>query len=262
MSNSQDKAITKLFEDVQESREGATTDAVSNYRELYVGEGKKYANEEEAFKGLHHAQEYIKRLEEEQRGLRSELDTRLSVEQFVDKLAAQTRNDVTSNSTVQGSNESNQDMSGKGVSITEIETLINKKLTEIQTKQIQEHNVNFVASELKKAWGNSYGSKLKAKAAELEMSEYKIIELASSNPKALLKLVTAGEQKHGEDLRNVLAPTTSVNSSAQNSNSNGIKGKKYYDKVRKEDPRRYWSPSFQKEVHEAAQKLGDAFYSN
>lgn len=48
---------------------------VNNFRELYVGDDKKYKTDEDAYKGLHHANEHIKRLEAEQQELRQQLAT-------------------------------------------------------------------------------------------------------------------------------------------------------------------------------------------
>lgn len=46
---------------------------VSDYKNLYVGEGKKYATEAEALKGLHHANEHISKLEQENADIRNKL---------------------------------------------------------------------------------------------------------------------------------------------------------------------------------------------
>jgi len=213
---------------------------------------EKYKDTEGISKAFTHAQAHINKLEREREAQRKDMETRLNLEELVSKLASRTND--TSNSEKQMQNERQEDDSAdKSFKQEDIAALIEQTIERKQTELSKQANIRTVSEELRKAWGPDYVSKLKEKAKELELSESFIDDAASKSPKAVLSLLLSGEkgqqQQQKEDSM-FSPPRSSVNTSSLSSKTSSNALKEHYSKMRKEDPKKYWSPKVQNEMYE------------
>lgn len=197
-----------------------------------------------------HADKHIANIEQETQGLRKELDTRLSLEQFMDEIksAKVTSNPPENNP---GQNEPNQ-----ALSKDEIARLMREVINQDRSQAQKDYNKTQVADGLRKAWGNSFQSRLQEKATELGLSKETVNSLAEASPQAFLKLVDATAPVRDTTItsppRNQVNRTTDIKS--------GVRNKAYYDELRKKmSTGEYWSAKVQKQYHEDVFALGDDF---
>ena len=88
--------------------------------------------------------------------------------------------------------------------------------------------------------------------------------MAMTSPKSLLALVGGPVKK--EQTTNTQAdsslfvPPTGNRSSGQGGGNSMERNKAYYDKLKKDDPKGYWSVSTQAQMHKDAIRLGASFF--
>ncbi len=223
----------------------------SNPLELLVGEGKKFKTPEDLAKGKLESDRFIEQLKREQAELRQELNTRLSLEEFLDQQKALSNTQVPEVPT-----QTTRTENVESLTKAEISAIVRDALTYEKTTASQAENMNYVRSELINSWGPDYTKKLAAQAADLGVDKEFLNNLAATKPKAFLKLVQA-QAPQAVDTTSVTPPRSSVR---VNTNTSGMKNETYYAKLRKSDPKTYFSPAVQAERHQMAQRLGTAFF--
>lgn len=241
-----------LFGDDKTPVTPSTQDNVEpeNYLETYVGEGKKYANVDEALKALHHAQQHIPRVEAEAQGMRDELKSRLALEDLVNKLqSSQEKSAGDSNSEVippQSEIPNQEADEPKGLSREQLAELVQQTLAQEQQKSVFDTNVDKVASELEQKWGPGYRSLMTEKAKELGMSAEDLLDLAGKSPKAFFN--TVGVSSAPAQNSNDHAPPRNSQGTPNPLTGNTGKDQKYYSNLRRENPNLYWSKEIQNEI--------------
>jgi len=269
-----DKNNNDLFENnepgkvVQKVIDDETTDFVKQL----VGEGMKFRDVNQLAKGKIESDSHIKNLEAELANIRKDLNTRLTLEEFMEKLDEKQSYSEAPSKSLDTREISERDRTevGKQISKEEIASLIKQELSTEKQKANYESNIDYVKSELIRTWGNDYKSKLVDKAKELELGQEFLSSLAATNPKAFLKLVAVTDQlgiNLREDPNIHLPPVSSYNpptatDGTVNISPGGKSWKGYYEKMRKENPREYWTTRVQRELHESAKKHGEAFYKS
>lgn len=239
------------------SADQTTNEADKNYLEELVGEGKKFRDPQALAKGKLMADQHISNLEKEMQELRQELSTRLTLEEFYEKMSS-TQNpssDGRSNQELQNLDENTT--SQIPLSKEDVMRLVDNVYEQKQSKQKATSNVEYVRSELGKHWGSSFSSKLSDRVRELGMTEQQAAFLAEQAPKALVELALKDTQAAVNS-----SSFSPPHSTQGTSGTDALSGKRYsdYQKVKKENPNLYWSQRFQTDMHNQAFKLGEAFY--
>lgn len=230
----------------------------ASYLERLVGDDKKFKTPEDLARGKLEADRHIAKLEEEMEGLRGDLNSRLNMQTFLDRLekSGYTPEDT---QTPPESDSQDRDMSNTGLSMQDVEKLVSQKLEETTAEVQRRSNLEKSVEGLQAAFGPRYGDKVKAVTQEMGLGEKFMEDLAATNPQAFLKFVGANEATRPTDPSITGVPRTSFNSAATPSTS-GEKTQSYYSKMRAEDPGRYWRKETQAEMHRQSMKLGEAFF--
>jgi hypothetical protein len=220
--------------------------------EALVGEGKKFKDIQSLAKGKLDSDKHIHNLESELAGLREELEQRISLEQFLDRLeqTPEPKKDEPTKTPQEGQSVTQED-------ITKTVKQILSTEKDVSTRQ---SNVDFVKQQLEKAWGKDYQAKLKEISDEAGGQGF-LESVAETNPKAFLKLVGVGTQVQNQQVNtdDVTPPRSQVSSFIpSNSNKQNYAS---FEKMRKEDPKRYWSAANQLQMHKIAEDMGDSFFS-
>lgn len=251
--------MTNLFE-APKTPSAAPTDPTKSYYDELVGEGKKFRDNEALARAKAESDAFIERLKNEAEGLRQELNTRLTMEQLMDKIAAK----PTETPPSQSPNQMTPTPEVKSTSPDDIEKIIEDRLSKAEKTRVQNANLTLVRETLEQNWGQDYVQRLKEKASELGVGEEFLQGLAKDQPKAFLKLVEADTQaKPAVQPNNTLFVPPSSQSVPRQTNGfspSGQRTKAYYDQIKAKNPSEYWSPSVQNQMHNDALKLGEAFF--
>lgn len=219
------------------------------YAEL-VGEGKKFKDEKALAKGKAKSDEHIALLERELAEKDAELAKRLTFEDLLTKIKEPPSTPV---QPAMGERNSEVDESA-------IDEIISRKLTAYEKQSKAQKNVEEVVKTLKDTWGNSFPQRLKEKAAELEVSESFLQQVAETNPKAFIKLVAPERAPVSSGLT---PPRSSVQLSSGDSPGPDYKPYSYFKQMLlSKDPAeraRYKSAEVLREMHRLTDKYGADF---
>ncbi len=231
-------------------------DQSKDYLAELVGEDKKFKSPQDLAKGKAEADVFIEQLKGELAGLRQELNTRLKLEEVVDRISSSSK----SPSSEHEPEAHEQDVSKSAITPEAVQEIVAKTLTDAQKSTQRANNTRFVEQKLQEAFGPTFRRTIKEQAQKLGIGEEFASNLAAEQPNAFLKLFDVRPQTEVSSTSQG-APRSEVNSEAFSSRGNaGVRRKSFFDDLRKKDPGRYWSVAVQNELHREAHKQGEAFF--
>lgn len=245
-----------IFEDPTEVKPVHTIDPNKDYVTELVGEGKKYADVSLLAKSRLEADNHIARIEAENKGIRAELEKRLTMEELLTKINSQTK------APVDGEGNTSTNVEGKpetaataGVTPEELAKLVDARIAAKVNESVAQTNLTFAKTKLKESFGDDYTKVLDEKVKELGVSREYLNRLAQEQPNVLLKLVDAKPQAAPS---NTGSPSRSIDASKMSmgsqTNNDGFRGQKFYTDLLKKDPAAFWSSRTQLEMHNMAMK--------
>jgi hypothetical protein len=215
-----------------------------------VGDGKKYKDVNALAKKAIHADNHIRTIEEENAKLRQELQTRLSVEEFYDRVKSRTPSPSNPEPQQQDEPERTE------FSIEQIDSLVGKRLQEHLTAEQQKSNLAAVQAEVERRLGPNYRKLMRDRAREVGEVEENLVNLAMNKPKLFLELMVPNTtQTHIPGL-----PRTQVDSGKRGAPHGVVRDSNYYANLRKSDPKRYESREVQIQMHNDALALREKFF--
>jgi hypothetical protein len=231
-------------------------DPNKDYYSEFVGDDKKYKDNQAVGRALAEKDAFIERLKAETSGLRTELQTRLKLEEVVDRISSSK-----SPSSEQTQNAPEPDNS-KPADITpdKVKELVAQTINETSLATQKKRNVAFVESKLQEAFGPTYNRTIKDQAQKMGVGEEFLKSLAADQPQAFLKLFdVVPRQETNSTAAN--APRSEINTEGLGPRHNdGVKRKSFYENLRRKDPKTYWSVAVQSEEHKEALKQGASFF--
>lgn len=242
-----------LFSETSEEQE-VQVDPEKNYLEELVGEDRKFKTPEDLARSKHEADLFIEQLKRETREMREELQKRLSLEEFADQFSRKTQQNQNADSSSNESETREDQITQEQRTPQDIEAFLEQKLTEREKSQKAQSNLNSVFEEMEKRYGSAANKAINERAKELGVNVQFLKGIAESSPKAFLDLFPQRQQS--DDFS---PPPSAVNRPA--SSGNGAKKFKDYEKMRKENPREYYTPRVQMEIFEQAKRQGESFYN-
>lgn len=239
------------------SQHSLAPDPNVNYLNELVGEGKKFKSSEDLAKGKYEADQYVKTLErqlDEMRvdysKLRDDYNSRAKLEELIDQIESRQQQQQLPSNPPPAVVPQQPSIDPK-----QIESLVSSKIMEHESSKAQQQNFNFVRSKLEERFGRNYQETLKQQVNELGLTEDFVNDLAKKHPQVLLKTLgldqPAKQQNFQAPPRNERSdhfqPTTQKRTWS------------YYQQLKKADPKIYYDPKTQVQMHKDAIALGDAF---
>ena len=228
-----------------------TDETPDSYFDQLVGEGKKFSNQEELARGKAESDRYIQELKDKL----AELETDKKVEERVAELL--NRQNSNPDPTPNGEEAHQPAKPSEKVDLTEEV----RKILHAESKQARvANNVNEVADKLISVYGDEEKANqiVKQKAKELNVSVEYLQDVAAQSPQAFYTLIRLDDQPahsarptHGD-----------VNPAALKNNPANAKPNTYrfFEQMRKENPKLWSSREIQLQIHKAALANPDAFF--
>jgi hypothetical protein len=249
--------MTDIF-NAATTAETTTADQVTQTNDSFVtqlvGEGKKFKDVESLAKGKLEADRHIGEITKTLDELRAELAKQDYAKTLLEQMskgsdagAEQPTPNLTSPSNTENTTQSASD----------IESLVERVITEKEKNRTLNQNLGVVSEEMEKKFGDKAGQVLKTRSQELGMSLDRLKEIAAESPTAFFQLIGVSAQKPSM----AAAPQSSVRSEGFNPNS-ADRDFDYYQKLRKENRSLYYSPKVQNMLIQDRQRLGDRFYKS
>ena len=222
----------------------------NNPLETLVGEGKKFKTVDDLAYGKLESDRFIAKLLKEQEEMRSELKERLTMEEAIRKMSEQNR-PREEEPRVQSREDESED---RRVSLTDVEKLVQTKISEDRELSKLNANLASVKDELIRAYGPNYADKVRTKLRILGVGDDWGNNLAATQPRAFLNLVVDNQTRGSDD---VSPPVSGLRTAPPRS---GARNYGDYQKLRKENPGDYFSTKVQMQMHKDATEQGDDFY--
>lgn len=241
-----DDIFTEINSDV-------TIDQNADYLAELVGEGKKFKTPHELAKGKAEADRYIELLKQQNAQLQQEVNTRTSLDSF--------------KTILEGSRQPAEPVNPAPVTPddalrldeTRLEQLVQNLLAKQEAQRAQESNSQKVSRVLEENFGQSAQQVINQKAKDLGMSLEALKSLSTQAPNAFFALVGAQEGNQRPVLGGAV-PRSSV--SMGDPTAHAARGKSYYDKMKRENPKQYNDQRTTVQMMNDMQQLGrDKFNS-
>lgn len=217
-----------------------------------VGEGKKFKTPDDLAKAKAESDRFIEQLKREAEEARTELRSRLSLEELSEQLLSRTveRNQATTPEEVNRKQEENP-------APIDLDKRLEEFFEQKTAKQRRDENIQKTREALKERFGGDYNATLRQIAEELSVSDKFLADAAATSPKAFLQLV---DSVRAPDNNRPLTPPQGTVDTSKQFNQQLNKNNAYYQKLRKEDPKTYFSKKVQTEIHNEAMRQGAKFY--
>jgi len=226
----------------------ATNDQVSETVSLLVGEGRKYKTIEDLAKAYVNADGFIEQLKNENQELRSKTVEAKTIDEVLERLQASQNNAAAPTSVAQGSTTN-------GLSAEDVAKIVQQTVTGLETTKVKQGNIQKADAKMKEVFGDKAAEVYQsvAKTPELHQAYMKLAEV---DPEQFVALFAQKSGQASTSQGSQVDSGSSVNSAISYSSNNNIREntpgtKEYFSKVRREDPKRYFSQSFQLELNKA-----------
>lgn len=244
--------------------------ADKNYVDDLVGEGKKFQDTNALAKGKLESDLFIDKLQQETAELRDELSKRLSAEEVARQLADKLNSDnpqkndttITQSNTITEERVNQSNSGQENLTVEQVDKLLEDKLANVQQKQSRESNLQTSRQKLTELYGPNYVTVLKKATDTLEVGEEFMIDLSETRPTAFIQLVTSvvpaeTNQNFASEIRNQSHEVGNMGHTVPNT---GSRTYKVYEKLRKEDPDKYFTPEVQQKMFSDIKELGEEVF--
>ncbi len=217
-----------------------------------VGEGKKYKTMEDLARSRLEADSFIEKLKNENAALREAISTETDPAEML-RLLEQRRLNAKKGSENAVNSQSNQ---SPVAPLSEERVL--ELLSERDRKLQQEKNRQLFDSTLANTFGSKTAEVVTKRLSDLGMDKQTFDNLALSNPQAALRVLGLKDNVGSGSLE----PSVTTEAYLSEKLNGEVRNFAYFQKLRREMKEAYYSPEMQRQVWEARQKLGDAFWKS
>lgn len=158
-----------------------------------VGENGKYKTQDEALKALVHAQDHIKKLEEDNGTLRTTVETTKTVEEILRGM--QQKQETPSNETPEETPSDSQDSDTNIITDDNLRNLIRQHFEEQKNEEKTTQNYQSAINKAAEIWGDKLPEVVQKRATELGVSAEFLQSMAKQSPKAFLDLLGSTDGK-------------------------------------------------------------------
>lgn len=235
----------------------STTTTQAEEISLLVGEGRKYKTVDELAKAYLNADSFIEQLKAENQELRSKTVEAKTIDEVLERLTANQSNAATATAGEPAS-------STNGLSAEDVAKIVQQTVTGLETAKIKEGNIKKADAEMRKIFGDKAGEVYKSVAKTPELHNA-YMKLAEADPSQFVALFTKeqGSTSQGSQVDSGSSVnTTTTYTSGNNVRENTQGTKEYYSKIRREDPKRYYSQQVQLEMNRSATSDPKKYFGN
>ena len=215
-------------------------DPNKDYFSEYVGEGKKFADQQALARAKAESDLMIKRVLDEKRQLEEDLRARVSMQDFLDQMKNQRP------ITPQPDPVTNQvNAPASELTPEAIEALIQKQITNREADNARSRNLMTVQDKLQTVLGSNYTEQVKQRAIALGLDIQYFNDTAARSPQAFFELMGLNKTRPND-------PALPRNTSNPPVTADRNRNFAFFNQMRKTDPVQYHSAAVSKEMFERA----------
>ena len=223
--------------------------------EALVGDGKQYRTEEDLAYAHRKANEFIKQLQDEGRGLRQELEVttlRAKEQETMQELIARMESATGSSDEANATSLSSEEVLNLVTShVDNLNEQASRKANRVSSNTLLLQHYNDDADKARQH--------LEIKAAELHVSMDTIAKLSEQSPSAFAELMGITKKERAES--DATLPNTEQRTESHTDTSTDKRNYAYYTALRRELGIKYWNTDIQQQLMKDAQAQGPEFYT-
>lgn len=239
------------------SNQGNTTQTNESFlAKIVEAKGEQWKDPEVLAKGKLESDKFISELQTQIKELREDLSKQEYSKELLHRLQDRAASTTSANTVAPNNTNDGGAINGQtnaALSEEDLKRLVESTLTQRDKESTAKQNLSLVEEELSKRYGTEAQATLKKKAQELGLSVQRMAELAQESPSAFMALI--GEKAPMPSMVKGSIRTESVNMQAPSTRNFD-----YYNKVRKENRKLYYTPEFRQQMMKDRENLGDRFY--
>ena len=233
--------------------EVTTNNVEDNPLNVLVGEGKKYKSAEDLAKAYLSADDFIEKLKDENTSLRAKSEQIAKLDEVLARLEA--------NSGSSTQDHSREVETPQSLSATDVAAIVEKTITGRETATSMKNNVLKADAKMKELFGKDAQTVFEEEASTPELKQT-YLQLAQVNPDKFVEVFAA--LKKSKISGGQVDSNTGINTvnlqSVHSNRENDPECKEYYNKLRKENPNRYYSSEIQLAIQKLAANNGSKYY--
>lgn len=229
--------------------EGSILDQV-----VQVKGNEKFKDPEVLAKSVLAADDHIKNLERQLKEMREDLSNRMTAEEALKALDAKAE-ELASRSFRREEVETPEKTTTTGVNPEQVEAIVTEALQKRTQEETFRSNLELVNRQLSETFGAEAVNAVKTRAQELGLAPDRLIDMAKESPNAFMAMMGQKPVKS----TNSVAPSEVNTADRSFNDTNQERNFAFYEKIRKENPKQYYDPKFQKQMHRDISRLGDSF---
>lgn len=240
-------------QNTQEQQDNQTDDWLAKVAEA---KGENWKDPNVVAKGYIESQRFIDQLKAELDEARSANQKNDYMEEILAKLDSRTQQPSGGEGESSTSASTEDTGNQPGVSVDQIKTLVKETLTQQEQERTAAQNLAEADRQLTELFGTEAKATVETRASQLGLSKDRLQEIASESPSAFLALMGQAPSKEANTVTQNRA-----NTAAGFETGAGRKNWAYFQKMRREDPKRYRTSQTQNEMLQEREKQGDRFYT-
>lgn len=138
----------------------------------------------------------------------------------------------------------------------DIKKLVDEAIANREHTRTREQNLAKADEEMRKLFGDQAEAELTKRASELGVDKKYLADVAATSPTAFLRMLGEVPKVQANS-----TPTSSVNTASLMSNNSGKRNWRFYQDLRKSDPKRYRTSQVQMQMEKDYAELGEAFWN-
>ena len=231
-----------------ENQSPTPTDQTNDYvKQVVETKGEQFADIQVLAKSKIAADEHIQKLEAENTRLKEEQ----SKQDYTKELLAKFEEGNAPSHGVQEPENTTPKFDEE-----QLKSLIQSQLSENQKAQIENSNLLKADEKLTAIFGNEAEAVVEKRGQELGFTKDMFRDIAAKSPDAFMALM--GQEPVKEQSPTV--PQGKINTTAASFSGANVRNNAYYQNMRRENSKQYFSPTIQKQLLEDRVALGDKFY--
>jgi hypothetical protein len=216
-----------------------------------VGEGKKFKDVDALVKGKVEADNFIEQLKAELAGARSQIEAQATTAQQLEQL----KNELAQR---QAAPTQPRVQTEPALTASDIEALVERTVTSRDRNRTAAQNIEMANTSAIKHFGSAEAASAAVKAASTKrgISVQKLKEIAAESPTTFAELVGVPTAPVASAVGSFVQPSAGTPDKEHMSAEQKPGTYEFAESIRRTDPRKYWSPSFQQKYVWEATKAG------
>jgi len=223
-----------------------------------VGDGKKFRDAQALARGKKEADDFIEELKRQNEELRKELDKQDYAKELLENMKTENQHLHTKEAPVDEDHTKSK-VEGSEGSDVDIESIVEQALSKREQANKAQGNRTKVNQKLHEVWGDKAAEMLRERANELDLDFDSLKEVSERSPTAFFRMLGIDSNSNKPPASPPKGDKNTMAYESSSANTSGDRTWAWYEELRRNNRRKYFSPEVQRQLMEDKRRMGDKF---